>query len=77
MEPRGGTPHPSVPVFGSQKIFPLSPETEGKKGDSLSTERRGLPLATATAAITLAASLYSRKKKHPEQTINYNRRYIY
>lgn len=48
-------------MFGSpQNIFLLSPETEGKKDDSLSAERRGLPLATATAAITLAASLRSK-----------------
>lgn len=51
--------HPLVAAFNSQKIFPMSPETEGKKGDSLSAERRGLTLATVTAAITLAASLYA------------------
>ena len=67
--------YPLVAPFGSRKIFPLSPETEGKKGDSLSAERRGLALATATAAITLAASLYiiakpKQKKKKKLRIIN-------
>ena len=62
------TAHLLIAVFSSpQKIFPLSPETEGKKGDSLTAERRGVPFATATAAITLAASLRSKTI----QTISY------
>jgi hypothetical protein len=48
-----------------QMIFRLSPDTEGRNGDSLSADRRSEfefifilpPLATATAAKTLAASL--------------------
>src|SRR5712671_1856619 len=40
-------------------ICRLLSDTEGRKGDSLSVERRGLLLDTATAAITFAASLES------------------
>jgi hypothetical protein len=47
-------------AFPLQKIFPDSAETEGRKGDSLSADRRGLLLATATAAMMLAASLCSK-----------------
>ena len=41
----------------SQMIPRLSPDTDGRKGDSFSAEKRAVPLATATAAMTLAASL--------------------
>jgi hypothetical protein len=44
--------------FFFQKSFRVSPDTEGRNGESLSTERRSRPLATATDAMTLAASLY-------------------
>jgi hypothetical protein len=46
-----------VPAHHLQKILRLSPDTDGRKGDSFSAEKRALPLATATAAMTLAASL--------------------
>jgi hypothetical protein len=52
-----------MPFRQLQMIFRLSPDTEGRNGDSLSADRRSEfiillpPLATATAAMTLAASL--------------------
>jgi len=56
---RHGSPV-STRVWLFSKDLSTSPETEGRKDDSLSAERRGLPLATATAAITLEASLRSK-----------------